>query len=382
MALLLKGFEVEMYTGTLNAEAVGLSDQIIRALPDFMREPDQRNVEYATPPLRDYHELLCALLMPRCQLRHYLRGLGNYTLIPGSTLAMGDSNHFLRSDPENSYHDRIEQLYGTRVVTSSIHINFGIEDPEDILKASRLLRLEAPVLLALSASSPFLDGEATGLHSTRWLRFPQTPETVPLFLSHAHYIDWVESQLRLGTMFNVRHLWSSVRPNGVDRPYNINRVELRISDLVSNPSTLLGITALIETRLLALLSGAIPDPLTGSFTPQEFVDITRANEQAAARDSLDAELVDWQTGRTLSAREWAERWLVQAIPVSRERGFADYLPAVEKVLLEGNEAIRWLKQHQSGVPVAQIMKEAIVRLALEEADLRSRLCTERVAGPC
>jgi predicted glutamate--cysteine ligase len=228
--VLLKGFEVEMYTGTPNGDVVGLSDKIVASLDNFVREPDSRNVEYITPPLNDYEQLLCCLLRPRLQLRNYLKQLGDYTLIPGSTLSLGGSDRFCRSDPGNRYHDYIEQTYGTKVVTASIHINVGISDPELLMRACRLIRVEAPLFLALSAASPFLDGIATGYHSTRWGLFPQTPKRVPLFASHAHHIEWVEEQLAAGTMQNVRHLWSSVRPNGNNRPHDLNRLELRIGD--------------------------------------------------------------------------------------------------------------------------------------------------------
>ncbi|WP_425500602.1 glutamate-cysteine ligase family protein [Sodalinema gerasimenkoae] len=50
--------------------------------------------------------------------------------------------------------------------------------------SARLIRVEAPLYLALSASSPFLDGELTGYDSTRWSVFPQVPQTVPLFGTH------------------------------------------------------------------------------------------------------------------------------------------------------------------------------------------------------
>ncbi|MFQ3679773.1 MAG: glutamate-cysteine ligase family protein, partial [Pseudanabaenaceae cyanobacterium] len=85
VGLLTKGFEVEMYTGTPQGEAVGLSDRIVAALPGFVREPDSRNVEYTTPPLPRYEHLLVALLKPRAGLRAYLQTLGDYTLLPGST---------------------------------------------------------------------------------------------------------------------------------------------------------------------------------------------------------------------------------------------------------------------------------------------------------
>jgi len=96
MLPLLKGFEVEMYTGHPHGEVVGLADQITRDLPGFVKEPDRRNVEYITPPLPDYHALVCELLRPRQRLRHYLAGLGNLTILPGSTLALGGSDHFQR----------------------------------------------------------------------------------------------------------------------------------------------------------------------------------------------------------------------------------------------------------------------------------------------
>ena len=177
--LLSKGFEVEMYTGTPQGDIVGLSDKIVTALDGFVREPDSRNVEYTTAPLCRYERLLCDLVRPRVRLREYLKRLGDYTLIPGSTLALGGSDRFYRSDPKNPYHAYIENTYGTSVVTASIHINIGISDPELLMRACRLVRVEAPLYLALSASSPFIDGRATGYHSTRWGLFPKTPAHVP-----------------------------------------------------------------------------------------------------------------------------------------------------------------------------------------------------------
>ncbi len=206
MVLLSKGFEIEMYTGTPQGEIVGLSDKIVQTLDGFVREPDSRNVEYTTAPFCSYDRALCALLKPRQKLRTYLQSLGEYTLLPGSTLSLGDSDRFYRSDPNNPYHAYIEQTYGTKVVTASVHINIGISDPDLLLQACRLIRVEAPLYLALSASSPFLDGRVTGYHSTRWQMFPKTPQNVPLFESHAHFIKWTEKQLTAKTMLNVRHL--------------------------------------------------------------------------------------------------------------------------------------------------------------------------------
>lgn len=379
--LLSKGFEIEMYTGTPSGDVVGLSDKIVANLDgNFAKEPDSRNVEYITSPSTQYESQLCELLRPRRKLREYLKKLGNYTLIPGSTLALGGSDRFSRSDPNNSYHDYIEKTYGTKVVTASVHINIGIEDPELLLRACRLIRAEAPLYLALSASSPFIDGEATGYHSTRWAVFPQTPAHVPFFESHAHHIRWVEEQLAAGTMQSVRHLWASVRPNGDRRPYDLNRLELRICDLVTDPIALLSITALIEARLWQMMADPRLDPLESSSFPastraEDLVTITAANESAAARSSLDAQLIHWQDGRKILARDWIEEVYQEVWAIAKQRGFNCFLSPVQKILREGNTAQQWLRLHAYGFEPRSIIMQAIQAMGDRELELEDKLCS-------
>lgn len=373
--LLSKGFEIEIYTGTPQGDVVGLSDRIVRDLDGFVREPDNRNVEYTTAPFFAYDRLLCAILRPRQQLRQYLRTLGNYALIPGSTLSLGGSDRFCRSDPNNPYHSYIEQTYGTKVVTASIHINIGISDPEQLLRACRLLRLEAPLYLALSASSPFLDGQATGCHSTRWHLFPKTPAQVPLFASHAHFIKWTEEQLAAGTMHNVRHLWSAVRPNGDRRPYSLNRLELRICDLVVDPFSLLAITALLEARLWQMLESPRLDPLLQSkLAAAELLELADANEAAAAQQSLNSRLRHWQDGRKILASTWIEELYQEVWPIARARGFSCFLSPLKKILREGNVAQQWLQQQERGNSVRQVIVQAIQAMEQQEAELENNLC--------
>ncbi len=378
--MLSKGFEVEIYTSTPEGDAVGLSDKIVAALDGFVREPDSRNVEYTTPPCHRYERLLCDLLQPRFKLRNYLKQLGDYTLLPGSTLALGGSDRFLRSDPGNPYHTYIEQTYGTKVVTASIHINIGISNLETLMRACRLVRVEAPLILALTASSPFLNGAATGYHSTRWSLFPKTPAHVPLFESHAHFIRWTEQQLAAGTMQNVRHLWSSVRPNGDRRPYNLNRVELRICDLVVDPLSLLAITALLEARLLQAIAHPGLDPLQMSqLSSDDLVALTDANELAAGKLSLDAELRHWQDGRPIIAKDWIEQLYQEVWDTAKKQGFSCFLSPLKKILRDGNEAQRWLKAHEQGMPVRQVMQQAIRDTAAMELALEEELCGVLVA---
>lgn len=378
--LLSKGFEVEMYTGTPQGDIVGLSDRIVADLDGFVKEPDSRNVEYTTAPLWCYDRLLCALVRPRQRLRAYLQRLGDYTLIPGSTLSLGGSDRFWRSDPKNPYHTYIENTYGTKVVTASIHINIGISQPELLMRAIRLIRMEAPLILALSASSPFLEGQPTGYHSTRWGLFPKTPAHVPLFESHAHYIRWTEEQLAKGTMQNVRHLWSSIRPNGNNRPHDLNRLELRICDLVVDPIALLAITALLEARIWQLIQDPTLDPLEKSqLSPEDLVTLTDANEDAAAKSSLDAQLRHWQDGQPILARDWIEQIYQEVWPFAKQRGFSCFLSPLKKILREGNTAQKWLSQINQGFNPRQVITQAIQTTLTQEQELEDKLCQVLVA---
>ncbi|NDG74373.1 MAG: glutamate--cysteine ligase [Synechococcaceae bacterium WB8_1B_136] len=376
--LLLKGFEVELYTGRPDGTVVGCSAEAAAALAGFVTEPDCRNLEYTTPPDASYSHQLELLLEPRRRLRQWLKGRG-LTLLPGSTLSTGDSNRFERSNPDNPYHGYIEATYGTRVVTASVHINLGLTDMEALFAACRLVRCEAALLLALSACSPFLDGRVTGAHSQRWLQFPLTPEQVPLFTSHRHYIDWVHQQLELGTMQNVRHLWTSVRPNGDDRPHDLNRLEIRICDLIADPELLLAVTAFAELRIHQLLRDpAGHDPLAASaLDGTALAALADANDRAAARGSLEAELHHWRSGEPVLARDWIAAELDALAPLAAELGLAATLAPLQPVLHQGNQAMQWLAAHAAGSSVAQLVAGGAAAMEQREQLLTARLATDR-----
>ncbi|RCL54359.1 MAG: glutamate--cysteine ligase [Synechococcus sp. MED-G71] len=367
-AQLLKGFEVEMYTGRADGTVVGCSSEAAAALPEVVTEPDCRNLEYITPPEADYSRQLQHLLQPRQRLRHWLASR-QLTLLPGSTLSLGNSQRFERSDPQNPYHQFIEDAYGTRVVTASVHINLGLEDSAAIMAACRLLRCEASLLLALSASSPFLDGRTCGAHSQRWRQFPLTPATVPLFRDQGHYIAWMQEQLATGAMRNVRHFWGSVRPNGPERPHQLNRVELRICDLVTDPLELLAITAFCELRLLQLIEGHCGDPASSSaLNLKQLAELADANDQQAALQSLDATLHHWQDGSPLVARQWIASQLQQLKDWGQGLEPCRWLEPIEALLDRGNTAMRWLQQHAQGESISSILsREATLMQSQEQA---------------
>ncbi len=366
---LLKGFEIELFTGLETGEHVGVSDSVAKEYLDFVMEPDHRNLEYITQPEKSYEKLKELVLEPRRRLRNWLK-LKKLTILPGSSLSLGDSKQFQRSDLSNPYHDFIESNYGSSVVTASIHINLGIDDLQIIFSALRLVRCEAALFLSLSASSPFLDGSLTGAHSHRWLQFPKTPNKVPFFIDHKHYVTWIEDQLKKGIMRNERHLWTSIRPNGVRRPYELNRLELRICDLITDSNLLLAITALIELRVLSLMNNPdLFDPVKISkLTLIELADLCDMNEEEAAKRSLDGKLHHWIDGHEISCREWISHILEEVKPLASELGLLSFLDPIHQVLENGNQSMKWIQAYRNGESIPYILQNSIKSMEEEEQE--------------
>ena len=359
---LLKGLEEEVYTGTPDGHVLPLSARVKAALDGYTTEPDGRNVEFTTAPYRNYQVLTDRLMAKRCALRRYLEAAHGCTLVPGGTLSLADPDSFYISDPENPYYRYIRDTYGTRVVTASTHINLGIDDPEELLRAYRVLRLEASIFLALTAASPFLAGEPTGQHSSRWLRFPLTPERVPFFPDPASFADWMDEQLELDTMQNGRHLWLGIRPNGPETPRVLDRLELRICDRISDPDVLRAVTALYEARVWQVLERPELDPLRGR-SSRELEKLAASNERAAGTASLEAEGTNWVDGSTLRFRDWAASMLESVRETAGRHGFGSLLDPIEGILENGNPAMQWLRRVEQGATPQQVIQEAIVELA-------------------
>ena len=351
-----KGFEVELFTGSQNNH-VGLSDDIEKTFSNFVKEPDNRNVEYITPPEKDYKVSFKNLLEPRINLRKWLNKR-DLTIIPSSTLCFKHDNHFQRSDKNNDYHQFIQDNYGISIATSSVHINLGIDDLDKLFAAIRLVRCESSLYLSISASSPFLNNKLTNNHSQRWIQFPKTPNIVPFFKNHGHYIKWIKENIQNGNMHNIRHFWSSIRPNGPKRPYVLDRLELRICDYVSDIDLLLAITALLELRVIYLFENlqTLDPSISSKFSMNQLTKICDQNEIQAAKNSLDAELIHWRDGKKVICREWIKNVLADLSLTAEKLNMNHLLKPIYSVLEDGNQSMKWIKQYKEGFSIEDIMQ--------------------------
>ncbi|MDQ6818320.1 MAG: YbdK family carboxylate-amine ligase, partial [Actinomycetota bacterium] len=115
---------------------------------------------------------------------------------------------------------RYQLIYGSmrelarREPTFALHVHIGVGDPEAGIELHNRLRAHAPLLLALSANSPFWQGRDTGLASARTPLFQAFPRVgIPrAFASYSDYVQTVDQLLRCGAFPEPTFLWWDVRP--------------------------------------------------------------------------------------------------------------------------------------------------------------------------
>src|SRR4029079_16243157 len=131
-----------------------------------------------------------------------------------------------------------------REPTFALHVHIGVPDPDRAIRLLNRLRAHLPMLLALSANSPFWQGRATGLASTRTSVFGAFPRTgIPRrFDSYADWVETVDTLLRSGAFPEPTFLWWDVRPQPA-----LGTVEVRVMDAQTDLDATAGLVALVQS---------------------------------------------------------------------------------------------------------------------------------------
>lgn len=194
----------------------------------------------------------------------------------------------------NERYERIMQelqIVGRRFISQGFHVHVGVIDGDTAIRVCNIIQAYLPVLLTLSTSSPFSQGEDTGLMSYRTKLF----EALPLAGIYCYLPDWngmlaeIATLQRAGVIDSFRDLWWDARPNP-----NFGTVEIRICDLPIRFSDILALTALIQ----ALVATLAEEP--GTCHPLNPY-LLQANKWQAARHGLRGMFVD-PTGKLTSER--------------------------------------------------------------------------------
>ncbi|HEX4036168.1 MAG TPA: YbdK family carboxylate-amine ligase [Solirubrobacteraceae bacterium] len=198
--------------------------------------------------------------------------------------------------------------------TFSLHVHIGVNDIDRAVRVCDRLRAFLPLLLALSANSPFLDGRLAGLHSARSQTFTRSfPRCgVPYaFGGWPAFRDYIDLLIRTKSIIEFTQIWWSVRPH-----FDYGTVEVRICDVqytAGESDALAGlIVACAAQALLEVDSGEAPEPLPGYLIEE--------NIWRAIRHGLDGRMIDFERGEEYEASEIAERLLAWTAPARAAYG--------------------------------------------------------------
>jgi glutamate---cysteine ligase / carboxylate-amine ligase len=236
--------------------------------------------------------------------------------------------------------ERYQFVYGSmrelarREPTFGLHVHVGVGEPEAAIHAANRLRTHIPLLLALSVNSPFWQGRDTGLASARTPLFQAFPRVgIPRpFADYAEYVETVDVLIRCDAVPEPTFLWWDVRPQP-----RFGTVEVRIMDAQTKLADTAAIAALVQCIVRAEVEGE--DHLERAM-PQE---VLEENRFLAARDGMEAELIEPELGRRVPALELLADLLAVCRPHAQSLGCAEQLEGVTG-LAEKTGAQRQMEQ--------------------------------------
>jgi glutamate---cysteine ligase / carboxylate-amine ligase len=233
-----------------------------------------------------------------------------------------------------------------------VHVHVGVDDPEKAIHVANGMRVHVPLLLALSANSPFWRADPTGLLSTRTPIFRAFPRVgiPPRYDSWDDYSRRVGFMVESGAIEDYTYLWYDVRPHP-----NFGTVEIRVMDGQTRLEHTLALAALVQALVKELCEHyASGEPL--SSYPYEMLD---ENKWLAARHGLDGDLVDLPSKDRVATKELVRRVVDRVRGHSEELGSADDLRGIEDLLQRGNGAARQIVVYEANHDLREVMGEIV-----------------------
>jgi carboxylate-amine ligase len=240
---------------------------------------------------------------------------------------------------------RRELIFGT-------HIHVAVDGPDRAIYVADGIRLFLPLLLALSANSPFWRGELTGMMSSRTSVFRAFPRAgiPPHYGTWEIYSNRVEQMMRGGAIDDYTYLWWDVRPHP-----NLGTVETRIFDqqtTLEHTIALAALTISLAHRLYAAYDAQ--DPL-GEY-PSELID---DNKVRAALRGMDGTLIDFFRGEQLPAERMADALVEELQTDAAQLGCAAELELADDLLRGRSGAHRQLRHWKRHGDLSKLVEEMV-----------------------
>ena len=349
------GIEEELMI--LDSETFSLANAIEALLEDspegeIKPELMESVLEIATKPCKDTREALLQLKALRAQVRETAAKRGLLIGAAGThPFAMWEDQ---RVSARPRYRDLISALrfVARQEIIFGMHVHVGLDDAEKAIHVANGMRVHVPVLLALSANSPFWRADATGLDSSRMPIFRAFPRVgIP-----PRYDDWEDYERRIEFMVESKvmedytFLWYDVRPHP-----RFGTVEIRAMDSQTRVEHTLAIAALTQAMVKELAEHFESGQELTRY-PYEMLD---ENKWLAARHGLDGELVDLPSRDRVLTKALAQRLYDRLLGHAQDLGSESELEGILDLLERGNGAHRQRVIYEANNDFLEVMREIV-----------------------
>jgi len=225
------------------------------------------------------------------------------------------------------------QMAGRRLISQALHVHIGMPDAETAVRLCDAIRPYLPLLLALTTSSPYFEGEDTGFHSYRTNLFKTLPRSgIPETLGSWQSFRELIAILNKTTLLNgIKELWWDVRPHP-----EFGTLEIRICDLPSRFEDILAVVALCQALVFSLASAKErPQP-----APHREIMLNNkwnASRYGLAGTYIAAPLAD---RRHLPFSQAVIELLETLRPVATDLAIGKYLAPIKRIVQQGTSAHR------------------------------------------
>jgi glutamate---cysteine ligase / carboxylate-amine ligase len=311
------GVEIELQL--VNAQTMELSNSIedvLRLLPPDLSErvkPElmQSYLEINTDICRTVRDATSDLRSKLEQVEHIAEQLGLRLFWAGThPFSMWQDQKITVND---RYHRLVElmQDVARRLVTFGLHVHVGVDTGDKaVMVCDRMLR-HLPLLLALSANSPFWEGRATGLHSNRSTIMEDLPTAgLPYQMRNwSEYVWLINHLVDTGFINTIREIWWDIRPH-----HNFGTVEIRVCDMPPNLEQVQALTALIQC-LVQAISEEIDE---GTYQSEYHPMMVEQNKWRATRFGAEARLVNSRDYKQYSVQETVDDLIELLAPMAEK----------------------------------------------------------------
>ncbi|MBN1209066.1 MAG: carboxylate-amine ligase [Myxococcaceae bacterium] len=236
-----------------------------------------------------------------------------------------------------------------------LHVHVGIKDRETAIALANQVRYFLPHLLALSTSSPFWLGRATGQQSTRTLIFKRFPRTgiPPTFESYSQFTEFVNLLVKTNCIDNGKKIWWDVRVHHI-----FDTVEVRICDMPTNLEQEIAIVSLIQA-LMAKLYLLLRRNMSWRHYMSPLVE---ENKWRASRYGIRGKLIDFGQQQERPYAELLDEMISFVSEASDMLGTTHEVERVRRILQEGTSAERQLEIYKN----SNNDTRAVVKWLIEE----------------